>query len=153
MEENISFYLKLLAKTVKQRAVEDFAAQGLTLTQAKTLAFLYEMPGKSATQKEMETFFKVSHPTITGVVQRLERLGLVVSESPRKGRESKQVMLSEKGLETCRQNSETACRYCEIAMRGITKEEKGIFETVLRRICENVCGLESKADEEREAAP
>lgn len=139
MKQDCVFYLKLLAKTVEQKATADFSKQGLTLTQAKILAFLHERPGKSATQKEMEVFFKVSHPTITGVVRRLENRGLVVSEEPQKGRASKQVMLTEEGIGTCRRNQETACEYRKVMMRGITEEEESKFADILRRICENVC--------------
>ena len=140
MKQDYVFYLKLLAKTVEQKAKAEFGAQGLTLTQAKTLAFLDDRPGKSATQKEMEKFFAVSHPTITGVVRRLERQGLVLSEEPKRGRASKQVMLTEKGIETCRRNTLVARKYREAMIRGITSEEMGVFEDILRRMCENVCG-------------
>ena len=139
MKQDYVFYLKLLIKTFEQRAVADFSAQGLTLTQAKMLAFLNEKPGKSATQKEMEIFFNVSHPTITGVVQRLEIRGLVISEQPKKGRESKQVMLSDKGIETCRENDKSACIYCRAMMQGITKEEESELADILKKMYENIC--------------
>ena len=139
MEQNISSCLRLLIRTIEQKAIEDFSAQGLTLTQAKTLSFLYGRPGKSATQKEMEIFFKVSHPTITGIVQRLERYGLVLSESSKRGRESKQVILTEKGLEICRKNEQTAADYRKVMLKGFSEEEISNLEGILERICKNIC--------------
>ena len=52
----------------------------LTLVQSQVLSYLYEHGG-SASQKDIESFLGVSHPTTSGIIRRLELSGFIRSEN------------------------------------------------------------------------
>ena len=63
-------YFKLINDKLRTKADADLRAHGLTMTQSRVLRFLSDSGGE-ATQKEIEDFLSVSHPTVVGIVSRL----------------------------------------------------------------------------------
>lgn len=72
---------------------------GLTLSQFRFLGYLNMHPNTQITQREMEKFFKVSHPAVNGVLKRLEEKGFISTELINEGKTQKIVHLEEKGRE------------------------------------------------------
>lgn len=72
----IGCLLKMITDKIKMRADADLAQQGLTLTQSRVLGYLNRNGGQ-ATQKEIEGFLQVSHPTVAGIISRMEQNGFV----------------------------------------------------------------------------
>ena len=72
----IGCLLKMITDKIKMRADADLAQQGLTLTQSRVLGYL-DRSGGQATQKEIEGFLQVSHPTVAGIINRMEQNGFV----------------------------------------------------------------------------
>ena len=66
----------MITDKIKMRADADLAQQGLTLTQSRVLGYL-DRSGGQATQKEIEGFLQVSHPTVAGIINRMEQNGFV----------------------------------------------------------------------------
>jgi hypothetical protein len=60
------------------------------------LKYLRENQNKMVTQKEIEQYLEVSHPTTVGILKRLESKGFIQTEIIKEGRFSKQVVLTEK---------------------------------------------------------
>ena len=56
--------------------------------------------GGSTTQKEIEIYLDVSHPTIVGLVSRLEKSGFVTSHVDENNRRNKIVCVTEKAQQT-----------------------------------------------------
>lgn len=79
----IGCLLKMITDKIKMRADADLAQQGLTLTQSRVLGYL-DRSGGQATQKEIEGFLQVSHPTVAGIINRMEQNGFVRSGSTRR---------------------------------------------------------------------
>ncbi|MFH5836260.1 MarR family winged helix-turn-helix transcriptional regulator [Proteiniclasticum sp. C24MP] len=77
---NISFLIKLIGDTIETKANKRLKSHGITLSQGRILAYLYERKTEKTSQKDMEEYFQVTHPTIIGILKRLESKGLIVSE-------------------------------------------------------------------------
>lgn len=73
---HISYLLKIITDKIRTTADAHLKSCGLTLTQSRVLAFLHSRGGE-ATQKEIEDFLEVAHPTVVGVVSRMEKGGFV----------------------------------------------------------------------------
>lgn len=72
------------------------APYDLTHTQFKTLKFLYQEPSLTVRQIDIKKYFSMTNPTVTGIVQNLEKKGLVERVSnPQDGR-SKVIGLTKK---------------------------------------------------------
>jgi len=77
---NISFLIKLIGDTIETKANKRLKPHGITLSQERILAYLYERKSEKTSQKDMEEYFQVTHPTIIGILKRLESKGLISSE-------------------------------------------------------------------------
>ena len=72
----IGCLLKMITDKIKIQADANLAQHDLTLTQSRVLGYLARSGG-TATQKEIEGFLQVSHPTVAGVIGRMEQKGFV----------------------------------------------------------------------------
>lgn len=72
--KDIGYLIKNINDRLKARADADMRHFRLTLTQSRVLAFL-DSRGGQATQKEIEIYMEVSHPTVVGIISRMEQNG------------------------------------------------------------------------------
>lgn len=77
-KKDVGYLIKNINDKLKAKADADLKHYNLTFAQSRVLAFLYKKGG-SATQKEIEVFLEVSHPTVVGIVSRMEQNGHVVA--------------------------------------------------------------------------
>lgn len=92
--KKISGYLiKNINDRLKAKADADLKRYNITLAQSRIFAFLNGKGGQ-ATQKEIEIFLEVSHPTVVGIVSRMERNGYVISYIDENDRRNKIVRLT-----------------------------------------------------------
>lgn len=75
-KKDIGYLIKNINDRLKVKADANLKQYHLTLTQSRVFAFLSNQGGQ-ATQKEIEVFLEVSHPTVVGIVSRMEQNGYV----------------------------------------------------------------------------
>ena len=73
-EKDIGYLFKNINDKLKVKADADLKHSNLTLAQSRVLAFL-DSRGGQTTQKEIEVHLEVSHPTVVGIISRMERNG------------------------------------------------------------------------------
>lgn len=73
-EKDIGYLIKNINDKLKVKADADLKHSNLTLAQSRVLAFL-DRRGSQATQKEIEVYLEVSHPTVVGIISRMEQNG------------------------------------------------------------------------------
>ena len=91
-EKDIGYLIKNINDRLKAKADADLKRY-ITLAQSRIFAFLNGKGGQ-ATQKEIEIFLEVSHPTVVGIVSRMERNGYVISYIDENDRRNKIVKLT-----------------------------------------------------------
>lgn len=91
--KDVGYLIKNINDKLKARADADLKQYHLTLTQSRVLAFLNGKGGQ-ATQKEIEVFLEVSHPTVVGIVSRMEQNGFVTSWIDGNDKRNKNVKLT-----------------------------------------------------------
>lgn len=74
--KDLGYLIKSINDKLKVNADADFKRYNLTFSQVHVFAYLREKGGQ-ATQKEIEVFLDVSHPTVVGIVSRMEQNGYV----------------------------------------------------------------------------
>lgn len=77
-KKDVGYLIKNINDRLRAKADADLKQYHLTLTQSRVLAFLSSRGGQT-TQKEIEVFLEVSHPTVVGIVSRMEQNGYVTS--------------------------------------------------------------------------
>ena len=101
MNSHIGYLIKSINDKVKIHADADLKTHNLTLAQSRVLIYLMKH-GQQATQKEIEDSFEVSHPTIVGLVTRMEKNGFLTCRMDTYDRRNKIVGLTELGVSTAR---------------------------------------------------
>lgn len=76
MKNDVGYLIKSINDKLKVRADAELKQYHLTMSQSRVLVYLRSRGGQ-ATQKEIETFLDVAHPTIVGLVSRMEQNGYV----------------------------------------------------------------------------
>ncbi|MGN0184078.1 MAG: MarR family winged helix-turn-helix transcriptional regulator [Aristaeellaceae bacterium] len=91
-DRDIGYLIKNINDKLKARADAELKKYRLTLAQSRVLAYLCSRGGQ-ATQKEIEVYLEVSHPTVVGIVSRMEQNGYVTCW-PSADRRNKNVKLT-----------------------------------------------------------
>lgn len=94
MASHIGYLIKSINDRIKLKADNDLKSHNLTLAQSRVLIFLLNLGGQ-ATQKEIEDFLEVSHPTVVGIVSRMEKNGFLSCCSDPHDRRNKLVSLTD----------------------------------------------------------
>lgn len=76
MKNDVGYLIKSINDKLKVRADAELKQYHLTMSQSRVLVYLRSRGGQ-ATQKEIETFLDVAHPTVVGLVSRMEQNGYV----------------------------------------------------------------------------
>lgn len=96
-EQNIGFLIKTINDKLKVKADADLKQYNLTFTQSRVFSFLMSKGGQ-ATQKEIEIFLEIAHPTVVGIVSRMEQNGYVTSWIDNTDKRNKIVKLTPKAV-------------------------------------------------------
>ncbi len=130
-----------LLKSVTERLKKDtdymLSRKGLTFSQSRLMFFLSQNGG-SATQKEIEVFMDVSHPTVVGLVNRMEQNGFISCHIDPLDRRNKIVSLTEKAKEAGNSMLDSMKLQEQAMFRGFSDEDRQRFDDYLFRIYTNL---------------
>lgn len=76
LKNDVGYLIKSINDKLKVRADAELKKYHLTMSQSRVLVYLRSRGGQ-ATQKEIEIFLDVAHPTVVGLVSRMEQNGYV----------------------------------------------------------------------------
>ena len=76
LKNDVGYLIKSINDKLAARADAELKQFNLTMSQCRVFLYLSSRGGQ-ATQKEIETFLDVAHPTIVGLVSRMEQNGYV----------------------------------------------------------------------------
>lgn len=137
MKHRIGYQFKLISDKLKVHADADLKNQGLTLAQSRVLTFLNEQDG-IATQKEIEDYLQVSHPTVVGLVSRMEQNELVETWFDPENRRNKMVRLTEKSKKIGENMNEVTEQHDKALLNGLSEQEQAELNRMLNIILKNL---------------
>lgn len=94
-QKDIGYLIKNINDKLKAKADADLKQSHLTLAQSRVMVFL-DSRGGQATQKEIEGFLEVSHPTVVGIISRMEQNGHLRCWVDEKDKRNKMVALTDR---------------------------------------------------------
>ncbi len=116
----------------------DFSKLGITSSQASVMLFLFKNRSQQLTQQDVQASMLLSHPTITGLMQRLEVKEFIKRiNNPLDGR-CKFIALTEKGEEIEKALKKNTREMESKALDGITADELVVLDRCLRTIADNL---------------
>lgn len=133
----IGMLIKQISFQMRTHADTDLRKCDLTWSQGHLLRHL-DKAGGQMSQKQIEKELEISHPTVVGLVQRLETKGFVESFTDEKDRRVKMVRLTERAREH-QHFMEARFREKEKLMtRGMSEEEVKELIRLLRELHANL---------------
>lgn len=94
LKSDVGYLIKSINDKLTVKADAELKQFNLTISQCRVLLYLSSRGGQG-TQKDIETFLGVSHPTVVGLVSRMEQNGYVMCWPCEDGR-NKNVKLTPK---------------------------------------------------------
>ena len=94
MKSDVGYLIKSINDKLTVKVDAELKQFNLTMSQCRVFLYLSSRGGQG-TQKEIETFLGVSHPTVVGLVSRMEQNGYVICWPCEDGR-NKNVKLTPK---------------------------------------------------------
>lgn len=137
VNHGVGYQFKMIHEKIKTRADADLKRHDITLMQTRVLGFLSDMGGQ-ATQKEIEDDLQVSHPTVVGLVSRMEQKEFLTTRPDPMDRRNKLVRLTEKAQKLDREIDQTVEQQDAELLKGFTDEQIDELMGYLDRIIRNL---------------
>lgn len=133
--------LKTMANLIRRMAEQCPALlqiDGLTAIQCMILEYLYENRARDVFQRDLEAEFQIRRSTVTGILQGMERRGLILRHPVQQDARLKKLVLTESGLSIHAKVEENLWEVEERALAGICEEDLLIFRRTLEKIKQNL---------------
>ena len=139
MHVHYGHLVRILHWCCDQTMTEALDKLDLTASQGRLMAFLAHRGERPTYARDVEAELHLTHPTVSGLLSRLEQKGFVELKTDPKDRRSKRILISEKGL-ACHERMHAVILENESRIvQGFSEEEKAQFAQFLQRAIDNVC--------------
>ena len=131
--------LRILHWCTDQSMTHALEAMELTSAQGRVMGFLAHRQ-EPPCPRDIEEEFQLSHPTVSGLLTRLEKKDFIEIRPDNQDRRCKRVYLGPKGKE-CIENMDQVIRSNEKRLvEGFSEEEQAMFADFLKRAIANMGG-------------
>jgi MarR family transcriptional regulator, repressor for mepA len=135
--DEIGFLIKRIHDGIYKKANLYLKQQHLTLTQTRVLSYLLEHQGEKTSQKDIEEHFAVAHPTVVGILKRLECKGFIACGFE-KGSRLKYVYLTKCPEALAEDMGNNPLIFEEELLEGLSKEDINELRRLLGHIYQNI---------------
>lgn len=135
--KDIGHMFKLISDGIRARIDTNLKDFDLTCSQLRILGYLNKNGGR-VTQKQLEDFLEVSHPTVVGLINRLEKNGFVRTYFDKENKRHKIVCEDERAVALSIQMEKQRDETEEILLRGLSAEEISELKRMLDIVHNNI---------------
>ena len=101
-DRHLGAFIRSISNAMAQNMQQNSEQLGLTSSQGMFLHHLWyrqEILGESTYAKDLEEFFDIKHPTVSGILQRMETAGFVKLVASETDRRCKAIHLTQKAMD------------------------------------------------------
>ena len=139
MQVHYGYLLRVLQNCTDQAMNNALASMELTAAQGHVMGFITHRE-KPPCARDIEEQFQLSHPTVSGILSRLEQKGFVEMRPDPQDRRCKRIYALPKGLQLRETMHQTIRATEENMVRDFSPEEKELFQLLLKRAIHNLDG-------------
>ncbi len=137
----IAILIKILSNYIK-RNLDSAAAQvplkNITGTQIQIISYIYHEAKSDVFQKDIETKYSIRRSTATGILQLMEKNGLVTREPVDYDARLKKIVLTEKAHTISKQAKLNVFELEKRLTKGISTEELAVFRSIIWKMKVNL---------------
>ncbi len=130
--------IKRISNAIDRKRTLDMEDMELTSSQGMVLGYLARNPDRALSPGDVGRHFGLSHPTVTGILQRLEAKGFVTYAADPADRRRKQVLATEKALDCHSRIRERFLENEDRLTKGMSEAERTRLLELLDRVIENM---------------
>ncbi|WP_047153973.1 MarR family winged helix-turn-helix transcriptional regulator [Aneurinibacillus tyrosinisolvens] len=134
--ESHGFLVNRLAHLMANELERRFKVHGITPSQWSVLAVLWQHEGIA--QVELQQRLRLEGATVTGILQRMEKSGLIQRQVDKADKRVQLVYLTDRGKNLKGILIPEARAVNEMALQGFTKDERTFFMRLLTRALQNL---------------
>ena len=133
---------RLLHSTLRENVDQNIKALELTTSQLDVLICIAEQGGGPVNQRKIEEELRLTNPTVTGILKRLEKKGFITRTVGAKDRRYREVRLTGRCTQLAERLQPGGQVMLQRAFQGFTPEEFDSLNRMLERLLVNCSGLE-----------
>ena len=152
MPRHYGHYLRILHWCTDQRMTGALMQMDLTASQGPILGFIAHRQTPPCA-RDIEEEFRLSHPTVSGLLSRLEKKGFIEFFPDETDRRCKRIRLLSKGRECIKTMHHTIEAAEDLMVQGFSAEEQELFRQLLERAIANMGGDPHKCKHKEESNP
>ena len=139
MDRHFGHYVRILHWCTDQRMTAALTDVDLTASQGPILGYIAHRKSPPCS-RDIEEEFKLSHPTVSGLLSRLEKKEFIQFRPDETDRRCKRIYLQPKGREFMERIHRTIRETETQMVQNFTEEEQEQFFTLLNRAITNMGG-------------
>lgn len=132
--DRIGILIKKVSLELEKTALSVLSPYDMTLTQYKIIIYLYSSPQISTRQVDLERAFSMTNPSVTSVLNTLEKKDLICRTANAEDRRSKVISLTQKALDMRDELDAAGDRLEEAFTRNLSSAERGEMVSLLTKI-------------------
>ena len=144
MEPHYGHLLRHLHCCADQAMTGALASMELTAAQGHIMGYIFHQAGAPC-PRDIEEAFQLSHPTVSGILSRLEKKGFIEFRPDPEDRRCKRIYVLQKGVELHETMRRTIADTESQLVSGFSEEEKALFRQFLCRTIENLGGTPGRS--------
>lgn len=137
-DRDIGFLFKQINMMIKKGLDKKLMEYDLTTSQSRVLFFIYFRGEGKTSMKDIEEHMKVTHPTVIGIVKRLEEKGYVTTAPDPEDRRVKLTTITEKTTKMIKKLDRGKRKMDEKLLKGFTERETKELRRMLSMIEDNL---------------
>ena len=139
MEKDCGMWIHVLSHKLKKRMNANVQSLGITGVQSRIMHYiLVKCPDGPVFQRDVERIFDMSRSTATGILQLMEKNGLILRESMASDARLKSLIPTEKAAQLDAQIGESLRQTVRLLTQGLTNEQLALFREIAARMSANL---------------
>lgn len=147
MEEkkDVGKYLQMLSRQIKRRMDKSVSEYEITGKQVSILLYIYEESKKrDIYAKDIEVAFDMRRASVTGILQLMEKNGIIKREENNQDARLKKLILTTKAKEARNKLKKEIIQVEKILTKDISKKDLETFITIMQKMSFNLCQEEKE---------
>ena len=138
--------IEMLSRQIRRKVDESISSQDLTAKQAMILLVIYDLSKvKDVYAKDIEDAFDMRRATVTGILQLMEKNGIIVREENNIDGRLKSIRLTQKAINLRLKMKKNIQKVESNLLSDLSKEEIETFLKIMEKMSHNLC---TKKEEE-----
>ena len=134
----------ILADRYRCRSHNIQTVEQLTAMHGWLIRFLYQQQNTPVYQRDIEKNFSIPRSTVTTILNRMERNGMIVRKSVPEDARLKRIVLTEKSISLHHSLEQEHKQFERILTEGLSPDEQTQLQAMLKRMCQNLEKFEHK---------